>query len=70
VILALSLGLRPRGAGRGDLTYDRDTLLQAIADLDDRFAAGEVAAEDYRQERAERKRVLVDSILGGSSVRT
>jgi hypothetical protein len=70
VILALALGLRPREAGRRAMMSERDALLRAIADLDDHFAAGEVDHERYRTERAERKHLLVDLMLGGSNART
>lgn len=40
---------RPEGAG---LALSREELLTLVADLDDRYEAGEVSAEEYRRRRA------------------
>jgi hypothetical protein len=43
---------RWRLAPAGDEEMDRDELLQAIADLDDEYEAGEIGERDYQRERA------------------
>lgn len=40
--------------------YDKETLLQAIADLDDQFEAGEIDEADYKVERQRLKTMLMD----------
>lgn len=40
--------------------YDKETLLQAIADLDDQFDAGEIDEADYKAERQRLKTMLMD----------
>ena len=41
-----------------NLEREREELLAAIADLDGRFEAGEIASEQYQQQREARKRRL------------
>ncbi|MCS6844648.1 MAG: c-type cytochrome [Caldilineales bacterium] len=64
-LLALAVIARPRRAGPSavagaptDGAWD-PRLLQAIADLDDRHAAGELDDEDYAAQRAALKRALI-----------
>jgi hypothetical protein len=45
-------------AGR-DLAAERQRLLQAIADLDDRYAAGEMDQSTYERQRQALKRTLL-----------
>jgi len=47
-----------RRPARPDRAATRDSLLDALAQLDDAYAAGEVAAADYAAERAELKAAL------------
>jgi hypothetical protein len=64
IVLALYLGARSRGPAQGDPLAERRALLAAIAQLDDRYAAGQVNAERYQTERARQKRQLIDLIMG------
>lgn len=65
LVLALWRGSRPparapapEAAGR-NLAAERQYLLQAIADLDDRYAAGEMDAATYESQRQALKRTLL-----------
>lgn len=64
IALATFLGLRSRGAGQTDPLAEQRALLTSIAQLDDRFAAGQLSAERYQAERARQKQRLIDLILG------
>ncbi len=64
IILAAYLGLQSHGAGQTDPLAERRALLVSIAQLDDRFAAGQLSAERYQAERARQKRRLIDLIMG------
>jgi hypothetical protein len=48
-----------RAAAADDLQHEREELLRAIAALDDRHAAGEIAEDEYQRERAARKERLL-----------
>ena len=65
IVLALYVGLRSRGARVADPLAERRVLLASIAQLDDRYAAGQLGDERYRAERARQKRQLIDLIVGG-----
>lgn len=57
-------GRRPAALAALDLQREREELLQAIATLDDRHAAGEVTEEDYQRERAAYKERLLAIATG------
>lgn len=65
VLLALYLGLRSRGSHQTDPLVERRALLASLAQLDDRYLAGQLNAEHYQTERARQKRQLIDLIMGG-----
>lgn len=65
IILAVYLGLRPGRDGQSDPLAERRALLASIAQLDDRFAAGQLSAERYQAERARQKRQLIDLLMRG-----
>lgn len=49
----------PETTGSGESMPDRETLLMAIAGLDDAFEAGDISQEDYERQRASIKAELV-----------
>ncbi|MDP8922406.1 MAG: hypothetical protein M3O34_05955 [Chloroflexota bacterium] len=66
VVLAIALRRRPAHApgpvtatSASDRDGERARLVQALADLDERFAAGQIDEEEYRAERDRDKRRLV-----------
>lgn len=66
LLAALYLGLRPRRPAVGlDSVAERQLLLHKLAQIDDRYAAGQIDAERYQAERAQRKRELIDLLMGG-----
>ncbi|HLH74518.1 MAG TPA: hypothetical protein VKX96_14610 [Chloroflexota bacterium] len=65
VLLALFFALRPQNTGGTDPLAERRGLLAAIAQLDERYAAGQLNASRYRVERSQKKRQLIDVMLGG-----
>ncbi|HVB96322.1 MAG TPA: hypothetical protein VNG11_01190 [Chloroflexota bacterium] len=65
ILGALVFGLRPRSTAWTDPLAERRVLLASIAQLDDRFAAGRLNADRYRAERTQKKRQLIDLMLGG-----
>ncbi|HEX5416019.1 MAG TPA: hypothetical protein VFZ25_10165 [Chloroflexota bacterium] len=66
--VALYFGLRPRRSTNApDAAAERQALLRALARIDERYAAGQIDAERYQAERAQRKRELIDLLMGGRS---
>jgi cbb3-type cytochrome c oxidase subunit III len=63
LVAAVGRGARPDApapaAAGGDPVAERQHLLQAVADLDDRYAAGEVDRATYERERQALKRALL-----------
>jgi hypothetical protein len=70
IILAAFLGLQSRGSSQTDPLAQRRALLVSIAQLDDRFAAGQISAERYQAERARQKQQLIDLIMGSRAFPT
>lgn len=50
---------RPRSQPQAERSAQRQRLLQAVADLDDRYVAGEIAEASYRSQRTALKRSLL-----------
>ncbi len=65
VLVAIVLGVRARLARPADPLAERRALLASIAQLDERYAAGQLGAERYQAERDRQKRQLIDLIVGG-----
>ncbi|HUX88800.1 MAG TPA: hypothetical protein VMW65_17475, partial [Chloroflexota bacterium] len=65
ILGALYFGLRPRSTTWTDPLAERRVLLASIAQLDDRYATGQLNVDRYRAERTQKKRQLIDLMLGG-----
>jgi hypothetical protein len=60
---------RPAGGEVGEVEAGRRKLLQAIADLDDAYQAGELAESGYRSQREQRKAELMALMRASDNVR-
>jgi hypothetical protein len=64
VLALVAVGVYPRLRQRPERATHVDRLLQAIADLDDAYAAGELAESSYRSQREQHKAELMAVLAG------